>query len=106
MEERSILEEIEGIEEPIKNEGIEVTGADNKINLDMGFLATKTGAGGIEEYIEHPLNFNKGKGMAQIIRGFTGLFGALDLAIIDILVGILQVSKEKKKEVVANVNQF
>lgn len=96
MDNRSILEEIEGIEEPIiENKG------ENSLDplggkFDLGFLTTKTGEGSIDYYIDHPLNFNKGKGMAQVIRGFTGLFGALDLAVIDILVGMLQFSKEKK----------
>ncbi len=67
-----------------------------KIDFDLSILKTKTGEGSIETYIEHPLNFNKSKGMAQMIRGLTGLFGALDLALIDIFVGLMQISKDKK----------
>lgn len=74
------------------------------LGIDLSILKTKTGEGGIENYQDHPLNFNKSKGMAQMIRGFTGLFGALDLAIIDIIVGFLQVAKEKK--VVNDVNRL
>lgn len=97
-EDRSILE---GIGEVGPGEEVFPGGENNipekeKVSFDMGFLTTKTGEGSIADYQDHPLNYNKSKGMAQIIRGFTGLFGALDLAIIDILVGALQISKEKK----------
>ena len=73
-----------------------------KLNFDLSFLQAKTGAGSIEDYIEHPMNIGKSKGMAQLIRGFTGLFGALDLAIIDITVGLMQFTKEKKVEKIVN----
>lgn len=59
------------------------------------FLKAKTGAGAIENYIEHPLNFGKSKALAQIIRGLTGMWGALDYAIIDIVMGALNFAKGK-----------
>lgn len=90
----TIREEIEGISE---TKEIEVS-EPQKMKMDLGFLTTKTGEGTVEEYLEHPLNFNNSKGLARVLRGSTGLFGALDLAIIDILVGILQFAKEKKGE--------
>lgn len=64
--------------------------------IDLSFLKAKTGEGSIESYIEHPMNFNRSKSLGQVIRGFTGLIGALDLAIIDIVVGALNFSKERK----------
>ena len=67
------------------------------IGIDLGFLQAKTGEGSIDSYIEHPMNINKSRGLAQVIRGFTGLFGALDLAIIDIVVGLMQFTKERKE---------
>lgn len=67
---------------------------EKKISFD--FLFQKTGPGSIDEYIDHPLNMGRSKGVAQIIRGFTGILGALDLAIVDIFLGVLQTIKEKK----------
>jgi hypothetical protein len=64
--------------------------------IDLSFLKAKTGEGAIEDYIEHPMNFNKSKSLAQIIRGMTGMLGALDLAIFDIVIGGLNFSKERK----------
>lgn len=59
-------------------------------------LTAETGEGSIGDYIEHPMNFNNSKGLAQIIRGVTGLLGNLNLAIVDIVFGALRFSKEKK----------
>ncbi len=56
---------------------------------DLSFLAASTGEGSIESYIEHPLNFDKTASTARILRGFTGLCGQLDYALIDILLGIV-----------------
>ena len=97
----TIREEIEGIENEEVQAPEEIQ--ENRLKFDTSFLLTKTGENGIEHYLEHPLNFSKSKGLAQVLRGATGLFGALDLAIIDIVVGMLQFAKEKKKEVVSNV---
>lgn len=63
--------------------------------LDLSFLKAETGEGPIESYFDHPLNFNESKGMARILRGATGLFGSLNLAIIDIGIGLLDVMKRK-----------
>jgi len=63
-------------------------------------LSSPTGEGSIGEYLEHPLNFNNSKGLAQIIRGVTGLLGNLNLAIVDIVFGFLRFSKEKKGELI------
>lgn len=60
------------------------------------FLTAETGEGAIGDYIEHPLNFAKSKGLARILRGFTGIFGSLSLAVIDIALGALEFSKERK----------
>lgn len=68
-----------------------------RMGIDLGFLKAKTGEGSIEDYIDHPINISKSKGLGQVIRGFTGLFGALDLAIIDIVVGLMQFTREKKE---------
>lgn len=62
---------------------------------DLSILLSKTGPGGIEEYIDHPLNGKKSRGMAQMLRGLTGIAGELDYAIIDIAMGAFQYTKEK-----------
>lgn len=66
-------------------------------SFDFSFLKAKTGPGPIEDYINHPMNFNGGRAAAQILRGLTGLLGALDLAIIDILIGTIQAINDRKK---------
>lgn len=62
-------------------------------------LKTKTGEGTLEKYEDHPLNFNKSSGLAQILRGLTGFMGALDLAVIDIGMGIFRIMQERKTNV-------
>ena len=64
--------------------------------LDLSWLKAKTGPGTIESYIDHPLNASRSRGVAQILRGATGLAGDLDLAIIDIGLGLVEVIKEKR----------
>lgn len=64
--------------------------------IDLSWLKAKTGPGTIESYIDHPLNTSKSRGIAQILRGATGLAGDLDLAVIDIGLGLVEVIKEKR----------
>jgi hypothetical protein len=92
--EQTIGQAIEGIEPEIEQEII--TGQDMPIIKLPDFMKAKTGEGSIEDYLEHPLNFNKSNAIARMIRGATGLLGALDLAIIDIGVGLLEFLKGKK----------
>ena len=54
----------------------------------LDILKGPTGPGAIDDYIDHPMNFNKSQEVAQLLRGFTGLAGDLKLAIIDIVFGI------------------
>jgi hypothetical protein len=60
-------------------------------------LTTETGPGPLSDYIDHPMNFNKSKGLAKILRGISGFLGgnSLKLAIIDIVIGALEFSKER-----------
>jgi hypothetical protein len=60
------------------------------------FLKAQTGPGEIEDYMTHPLNFSKSMGLAQMIRGITGIVGELRYAVLDIVMGFLQFSKERK----------
>lgn len=66
---------------------------------DLSFLAAPTGEGSIDNYIEHPLNFDGRKSTARILRGCTGLFGSLDYALVDITLGVIEKIKEKDKNV-------
>ena len=63
---------------------------------DLSFLLAKTGPGAVEEYIDHPLNFDGMKSTARILRGLTGIAGELDYALIDIGLGALEKIKEKR----------
>lgn len=62
---------------------------------DLNILLSKTGPGPIEDYINHPMNFKRSKGFAQMLRGFTGIAGELDYALIDIALGAFNAAKEK-----------
>jgi hypothetical protein len=72
--------------------------------LDLDFLKSPTGEGDLKEYKTHLLNFNGSKGMARIIRGCTGLFGNLNFAVIDIIIGIFDLTKKKPLGVDSDVN--
>jgi hypothetical protein len=91
-EESKASDFIQNEEQPINNiEQKNDTLAGQKSIFDI--LRTKTGAGSIDSYIDSPLNFNKSEGLAQILRGFTGFLGALDYAILDIVLGGLKFYK-------------
>jgi hypothetical protein len=62
------------------------------------FLFKPTGPGPISEYKDHPLNFNQSNGLAQILRGLTGLFTDLGYALVDIVVGGYRWAHENKGE--------
>jgi len=65
--------------------------------FDFSFLKTPTGSGTIESYLDHVLNPGHSKGLAQMLRGFTGIAGELNLAILDITFGAFEYLKENKK---------
>ena len=62
---------------------------------DLSFLAAPTGSGTIEEYVDHPLNFDRTKSTARILRGLTGICGELNYALIDIGLGVIEKIKER-----------
>ena len=62
------------------------------------FLRTPTGEGSIESHLEHPLNFNKSMAVARIIRGLSGFLGNLNLALVDIFIGVIELISEKNKK--------
>ena len=51
---------------------------------NFDFIFSETGSGSVEDYMEHPLNGANSRGVAQMLRGFTGLCGSLNYAVIDI----------------------
>lgn len=67
-------------------------------------LITETGQGDItsNDYLEHPLNFSKSEGLAQMLRGFTGFankylgMNSLRIAILDVIMGAMRFMKEGK----------
>ena len=99
----AISEEVEEkqVIEDLKKEfaGVGDDAGRGSLNFDFSFLRAKTGEGDISEYLNHALNFNKSKGVAQMLRGFTGLLGELNLAVIDITLGAFQFAKEKSGSV-------
>ena len=64
---------------------------------DFSFLLSPTGPGPIEEYTDHPLNYDRSSSTARILRGLTGIAGSLDYAIIDIGLGLIEKIQDKKK---------
>lgn len=64
---------------------------------DFSFLLSPTGPGPIEDYADHPLNYDRSSSTARILRGLTGIAGSLDYAIIDIGLGLIEKMQEKKK---------
>lgn len=99
--ERTIAEELNDKFVPTE-EVTETIQQEQKTGLDLSILKSPTGVGSVGDYLEHPMNFNKSQGMARILRGLTGILGNLDLAIIDIAVGLLDLLKTNKKGTITN----
>jgi hypothetical protein len=70
-----------------------------KFSLNLEFLKTQTGSGELEEYLNHPLNFNRSYAVGRIIRGITGFAGEMRYAVIDIFLGVLELRKSKAAHV-------
>lgn len=66
-------------------------------SFNLNFLKAETGQGSISDYIDSPLNFNRSNAIARVIRGLTGFLGNLNLALVDILIGVLEYMQEKRK---------
>lgn len=88
IEDFEVKSSVEDMTEGMATEG-------QKLNIDLSFLRARTGEGRIDDYVNHPLNFSGSRGVAQILRGCTGMLGELDLAIVDIVVGGFNVIREK-----------
>lgn len=88
-----IHEEENSMNENPKN--LNIPSPERSGNTFFDLLKSKTGEGSLDDYTEHPLNVKNESSIAQIIRGLTGMMGALDLAIIDIILGIIVFVKER-----------
>ena len=72
----------------------EAEGEAGGVGLRRLFTA-ETGPGEIDDYLSHPMNFDGSNGIAQVLRGATGLFGSLRLAVLDILLGVVRWTRER-----------
>ncbi len=81
----------------LEKENLGMMDKEQKSGFDFSFLMTETGPGSIEDYIDHPMNFNSSLSVARILRGITGFTGSLRLAILDIVLGVLDFAREKPK---------
>jgi hypothetical protein len=104
MNEDSKAEDIIIDEEIIAEENNpKITSSPERSFFDI--LKTKTGEGSIESYMENPLNLNHSQGLAQILRGLTGFVGALDLAILDLIIGGFKIYTDYKKPQIKVVSE-
>lgn len=96
------VEDILGAEEIKQNETIgqpaeETLNANHGFNMSwLNIFKAQSIDRPVEEYTEHALNFDKKKSTGRIIRGLEGFLGALNYAIIDIVMGLVEKSREKK----------
>jgi len=58
----------------------------------------------LDSYLTHPLNFDKTESTAKIVRGLEGLMGNLNLAIMDIVAGVIEKVQKKPKVVKLETN--
>jgi hypothetical protein len=91
------IDEAVGIDAPVADPQEMVQQQVGGFGFDFDLFKAETGEGRIEDYLEHPLNFNNSKPMARVIRGLTGMFDNLNLAIIDIVIGGLEYVKSRSK---------
>lgn len=103
----AINNEIDDFEEEILEEAAEEIGSGPSARIgdflpDFSFLLSPTGPGPVESYIDHPFNTTGSKGTARILRGLTGIMGDLNYAVVDIVLGSVEVYQEKGKKVVKN----
>lgn len=81
---------------PDDSEGVQDTGQSGTLGgFDLwSFLKKETGEGEIDDYINHPFNYRGSRAFAQVLRGLSGYFGSMRYALIDIVSGAMNFSKE------------
>jgi len=92
----TIDKEIEKIEEEGLEEGVEEKGRDRKLIGDIDLFAPRLDIP-LSNYEHHPINIMKNEGNAQVARGLEGIFGGespLNLAIMDILIGLIKMIRK------------
>lgn len=62
----------------------------------LDVLKTPTGGGAVSSYLDHPLNFAKSEGLAQVIRGITGFLGDTAFAVVDVIFGLIRFAWERR----------
>ncbi|OPZ96766.1 MAG: hypothetical protein BWY70_01670 [Bacteroidetes bacterium ADurb.Bin408] len=63
----------------------------------LNTLLKKSPNKAIEEYENHPLNYDKKQSTGRILRGLEGLFMDLNYAVVDVLLGVIEKWKEGRK---------
>jgi hypothetical protein len=74
---------------------VEAPEAEEEVRISLEWIKAQTGDGVIEDYMDHPLNFNRSRGMARVLRGLTGLIGGLNFALADIVIGAMELFKSR-----------
>jgi hypothetical protein len=59
-------------------------------------ISAETGEGPLSSYRDHTINFTGDEGGARLARGMTGLFDNLNLAVVDLVVGAVQLLLKKR----------
>jgi hypothetical protein len=91
-----IIKEID----PNVDQSIEIVAKNNKFSwIKEKFLTclrSKSGEGTITDYKNNSLNVNNDENIAQILKGLSGMFGNINSAVIDIIMGTINYFKSKK----------
>lgn len=61
-------------------------------------LTTEALEDDIDDYVDHSLNIPEDRGIGRALRGVEAIVGDLNLAVIDIILGIGEYSKNQKKK--------
>ena len=91
MAEETKVEGVQG------SQGVEKSNESSFKMPSFGFLKAQSIDRPVESYTEHALNFDKKMSTGRIIRGLEGVLGALNYAIIDIVIGLIEKSRERKE---------
>jgi len=69
-----------------KIEGVQI----EKENLATKIFNAPSPKKKVEEYLNHPLNFDQEISTGRIIRGVEGIIGNLDRAMVDVILGVIE----------------
>jgi hypothetical protein len=91
--------------EGVKNDSWDPNIENSGFSFDLSILKTPTGDGSIDSYLDHPLNPNGSRGIAQMLRGATGFVGELKFALVDIILGYFNFTREKVSNYADTIRQ-